>query len=324
MVISQTPLRLSLAGGGTDLPEYFRASGGAVLSVARDKYVYVVVKERFDDRIYVNSSQKEIVDSVDELQHDLARKAMNKARVNRGVEITTLADVPSEGSGLGSSSSITVGLLNALYAYQGCQVTAEHLAREACEIELDILRHPIGVQDQYIAAFGDIRFLDFRRTGRICATKLDVSEGRKQELVRHLMLFYTNRTRSASTILDEQRSNAPRRQKELASLKKMATEARSYVERGDLDRLGGLLHASWLVKKTLAAHISNDAIDAMYERARTAGALGGKIAGAGGGGFLLLYCPLERQRALREALSEYRELPIRVSRDGSKIILNVR
>jgi D-glycero-alpha-D-manno-heptose-7-phosphate kinase len=324
MIISQTPLRLSLAGGGTDLPEYYRAHGGAVLTMAIDKYVYVVVKERFDDRIYVNYSQKEIVDSIDQLQHELVRESMRKTGIDRGVEITTMADVPSEGSGLGSSSSVTVGLLNALYALAGRQVTADHLAQTACDIEVEILGRPIGVQDQYIAAFGGLQFLQFHRDGHVCATRLPVGDDRKRELVRHLLLFYTNRTRKAANILEEQRANIPHRLEELARLREMAFDASRFVAEGELDRLGDLLNSSWAVKRTLAGQISDDGLDEMYERARSAGALGGKIAGAGGGGFLLLYCPLNRQRSVRESLSAYRELPIAIARDGSKIILNIR
>ena len=176
MIITQTPLRVSLFGGGTDFPEFFTQSGGAVLSLAIDKSVYVIVKERFDDKIYINYSKKEIVDRVDQIQHELVREAMRRTGVDRGIEITTLADVPSEGSGLGSSSSITVGLLNALYAYQGEPVPLERLAREACEIEITVLGKPIGVQDQYIAAFGNLRLFTFKPDGSIATERVPVSE----------------------------------------------------------------------------------------------------------------------------------------------------
>lgn len=323
MIISQTPLRLSLAGGGTDFREFFRQHGGAVLSMAIDKYVYIVLKERFDDRIYVNYSKKETVDDVDEVQHDLVREAMRKTDVRRGIEITTLADVPSEGSGLGSSSSILVGLLNALYAYQGQQVTAERLAREACEIEIDILKRPIGVQDQYIAAYGNLRFFSFCTDGTIAAEKIDLPLTVIQELRRHLLLFYTDRTRNASDILTEQRSNIGSRIRELSRLREMAREARDFLKTGAIDAIGEVLHQSWLLKQAMAHNITDTRIDEMYLRAREAGATGGKIAGAGGGGFLLLYCPLAFQRQVRTALEGYRELPIGLSRHGSKIILNV-
>ena len=203
MIITQTPLRISFAGGGTDFPDYYRQDTGRVLSTAIDKYLFVIVKERFDNRIYVNYSQKEIVDRIDDLQHELVREAMRKTGVLDGVEITTLADIPSEGSGLGSSSSITVGLLNALYAYQGEQVPAERLAREACEIEIDILGKPIGVQDQYIAAYGGLRLFTFGSEGRVQADRVNMTDIMRRRLSNNLMLFFTNRTRRSSEILEE-------------------------------------------------------------------------------------------------------------------------
>jgi len=231
MIISQTPLRISLAGGGTDFPKFFREVGGAVVSLAIDKFVYVIVKERFDDQIYLNYSRKEIVDSVDAIQHELIREAMRVTGVSRGVEITTLADIPSGGTGLGSSSAITVGLLNALYAYQGVQVTAEQLACEACRIEIDILKKPIGVQDQYIAAYGGLRFFEFATCGEIRSEKISLSNEKKRRLSEALMLFYTNATRSADTILKEQNAKTAMNMDSLAVLRQMA-----YIKR----RLGAV------------------------------------------------------------------------------------
>ncbi len=324
MIITQTPLRISLFGGGTDFREFYLERGGAVLSLAIDKYIYVIVKERFDEKIYINYSRKEIVDSVDEIHHELVREAMRRTGVGEGVEITTLADVPSEGSGLGSSSSVTVGLLNALYAYQGEQVPLERLAREACEIEIDILGKPIGVQDQYIAAFGGLRFFEFRKDGSIGTERLDLSDEEKRRLVSNLLVFFTGRTRSSSEVLTEQKNNISERTAELEVLRDLAYEAREHVLKGSLDEIGGLMHRGWEAKKKLASNVTTPAIDALYDRAIEAGALGGKIAGAGSGGFLLLYCPRERQNAVREALGGYRELPFLLSRDGSKVIFNVR
>jgi D-glycero-alpha-D-manno-heptose-7-phosphate kinase len=324
MIITQTPLRVSLFGGGTDFRDFFLNEAGAVLSLAIDKYVYVIVKERYDEKIYVNYSIKEIVDSVGELKHELVREAMRRTGIERGVEITTLADVPSEGSGLGSSSSILVGLLNAFYAYQGQQVELRRLAQEACEIEIDVLGKPIGVQDQYIAAYGDIRFFEFQKDGTVRVERLEMEEAQKRRLVSNLLLFYTNRTRQSAAILSEQRRNIESRGAELRQLRDMAYQARELVLKGEFDRVGEMLGQSWEQKKKLASNITSPEIDRMYKSAVKAGALGGKISGAGAGGFLLLYCSRERQDAVRQAMRRYRELPIELSRDGSKVVFNIR
>ncbi|MBI4198887.1 MAG: GHMP kinase, partial [Chloroflexi bacterium] len=281
MLITQTPLRVSIAGGGTDFREFFRHEGGAVLSFAIDKFVYVIVKERFDDMIYVNYSQKEIVETVDDLKHNLVREAMRKTGVERGVEITTLADVPSEGTGLGSSSSITVGLLNALYAYQGVQVTAEQLAREASEIEIEILGKPMGIQDHYIAAYGGLRFIEFAADGEVRTRRVEVAEARQRRFISNLLLFYTAKTRHATQILAEQKRNVPHRLAELRELRRMAYEALDRLTNNSLDSIGHLLHRAWLVKQTLAPGISLPEVEETYARAREVGALGGKLCGAG-------------------------------------------
>ena len=323
MIISQTPLRTSLLGGGTDFRDFYLKEGGAVLTLAIDKYIYAILKERFDDAIVINYSRKEIVSSVAEIQHGLVREAMRKTGISKRVEITTLADIPSEGSGLGSSSSVTVGLLNVMYAYQGLQVPADRLAQEACEIEIDILGKPIGVQDQLIAAHGNLCFAEFHRDGSIAVTKLGLSTEAKRVLVSNLLLFYTNRTRKADTILKEQQANITDRKTELCHLRDLAYQGREALLVGNFDRIGDLLHENWILKRRLAGGISDSQSEEMYETALAAGALGGKIAGAGGGGFLLVYCPREKQNAVRAALSRYRELPFMLSRDGSKIIFNI-
>ena len=331
MIITQTPLRLSFLGGGTDFPEYYaapeNARGGSVVGVAIDKYIYVIAKERFDAQIYVNYSQKEIVDSVDELQHDLVREAMHLTGVSRGVEITTLADVPSEGSGLGSSSAVTVGLMQALWTYQ-CKIrTADQLAADACRIELEVLRRPMGVQDGYLSALGGICQLQFgpHDPHRVTWQHLRLSQEQINLLASNLLLFYTHRTRKSASILDRQVQNIPTRLPYLDQLRDLAQECRRVLEAGDFDHFGRLLHEGWLVKTQLAEGITDPSIDALYEQARAAGALGGKIAGAGGGGFLLLYCPLAAQDAVRARLNcHVRELPFRFERDGTKVIFNVR
>ena len=233
MIVVRTPLRISFVGGGSDFPDYFRAHGGAVLSTAIDKYVYVIVKERFDDQIYINYSRKEIVDSVADIQHELVREAMRITGVDRGVEITTLADVPSSGTGLGSSSSITVGLLQALYAYKGVLVTAEQLAQQACEIEIERCKKPIGKQDQYIAAFGGLRVIQFHPDNSVAVQSVDCGEAVRQQLNRELLLFYTDVTRIAGGVLQEQQQNILARRDELAEIAALVEPGRVCICGGD-------------------------------------------------------------------------------------------
>ena len=323
MIISQTPLRISFAGGGTDFAGFYEAEGGCVVSSAIDKYIYVTVKERFDQNIRVGYSRTEITDTLDELQHELVREAMRKFATKPGIEIDTMADIPSEGSGLGSSSSVTVGVLNALYAYEGEITPAEKLAREACEIEIEVLGKPIGKQDQYIAAYGGLRCIEFRQDGTVDSTRLNVSEELRRELSDHLLLFYTGVTRQSSQILSEQKENIADRISVLRQMRGQARELKRKLEAGDIDAVGEALREGWELKKKLAGAISNARIDKLYDGAISAGALGAKIAGAGGGGFLLIYCRRDKTTPVRRAFSDLRELPFRLERDGTKVIFNV-
>ena len=325
MIISQTPLRISFAGGGTDLKDFWSVEQGAVLSTSIDKYVYVIIKERFDDLLYVNYTQKEVVDRPSELKHELVREAMLKTGIERGVEITTLADIPSEGSGLGSSSSITVGLLNAFYAYKGKQVMAEQLAKEACDIEINILGKPIGKQDQYIAAYGGLREITFHPNENVSVDTVKNQNSHRRIFGSNLLLFYTDITRKSSEILTEQKAETHNKMEILRKMRGQVSQIRKVLENNDrYDEVGQILNETWKLKKQLTGKISNPVIDDMYQKARIAGALGGKISGAGGGGFLLVYVPREKQNAVREALEDYREFPFMLEPDGSKIIFNVR
>lgn len=324
MIVVQAPLRISFFGGGTDLPAFYTREPGCVLNTAIDKRVYVIIKERFDDLIYVNYSRKEIVERVNDLQHGLVREAMKLTGVDGGVEITTLADIPSEGSGLGSSSSITVALLLALHVYQGESPTAECLAQEACRIEILALGKPIGKQDQYIAAYGGLRQLTFLPDEQVRVDSINLQDGLRIRLGQRLMLFYTGETRSADPILREQGQRVPDSLEVLRVMKAQAETGKELLLHGDLDGFGALLHDAWLLKRELAGGITTGQIDAMYEAARSAGALGGKITGAGGGGFMLLYVPPAAQDAVRNALRDFREVPIGLERDGSKVIFNAR
>jgi D-glycero-alpha-D-manno-heptose-7-phosphate kinase len=323
MIITQTPLRIGLLGGGTDLPDYYREHGGRVLNCAIDKYVYVIVKQRFDDEIYVNYSKKEIVSRVEDLEHELVREAMWMTGVTNGVEITTLADIPSSGSGLGSSSAVTVGLLHALFAYRGRQVTAEELADRACTIEIDRCGKPIGKQDQYIAAYGGIRDIRFGPGDQVTAEELELPPAGRRDLQRHLMLFYTGVTRSANSILAEQTANIKATRDQLDILRDLAGLAVNRLCSGDVDAVGEAMRKGWEAKRQLATGISNAQVDSAVDRALEAGATGAKLTGAGGGGFLLVICPMERQRAVRSSLADMRELPVKLDRLGSRIVLNV-
>jgi D-glycero-alpha-D-manno-heptose-7-phosphate kinase len=323
MIITQTPLRIGLLGGGTDLPDYYREHGGRVLNCALDKYIYVIVKQRFDDDIYVNYSKKEIVSRVEDLEHELVREAMQMTGVTNGVEITTLADIPSAGSGLGSSSAVTVGLLHALSAYQGRQVSAEELAEQACAIEIERCGKPIGKQDQYIAALGGIRDIRFGPGDVVVAEELELRAHDRRALQRQIMLFYTGITRSANTILAEQNANIESTRPQLDLLRDLAGFAAERLRSGDVDAIGPALRESWEAKRKLASGVSNDQIDRAVTRALDAGASGAKLTGAGGGGFLLVICPVERQHAVRRTLEDMRELPVKLDRQGSRIVLNV-
>ena len=322
MIIVQTPLRVSFFGGGTDLPSYYLSEGGCVLTSSIDKYIFITIKERFDDLIRLGWTRTEMVESVNDIQHELVREALKMTGITRGVEITTMGDIPSAGSGLGSSSTVTVGALHAMYAYQGNLVTADALAKEACEIEIGRLGKPIGIQDQYIVAFGGLRFIEFKTSGEVNIKKVKLSTAVKRKFNENLLLFYTGMGRSADKILGEQKNNINNRLATLRTLKEMAATARNELEAGNVDIIGELLHESWQLKKKLASQISNGQIDEMYDAARKAGAIGGKITGAGGGGFLLLYCPHEYQERVRQALSHLQELPFLLEESGSKVIFD--
>jgi D-glycero-alpha-D-manno-heptose-7-phosphate kinase len=324
LIIVQTPLRISFFGGGTDFPSFFMEEGGCVLSSAIDKYIFVTVKERFDRKLRVGYTQTEMVDEVDCIRHDLIRESLRLTGIREGLEVTTMGDIPSEGSGLGSSSTVTVGALQAMYMHLGEIVSAERLAREASAIEIHTLNKPIGIQDQYIAAYGGFRFFEFRSDGEVSVEKLKMSPESHRILNHSFLLFFTGVSRQADSVLTEQKSNIKDRLVELRAIKQMAYQARRDIEIGDFDSIGALLHHSWELKKRLSRTVSNGTINEIYDSARRAGAIGGKITGAGGGGFLLLYVPYERQAAVRNALSGLQELPFRLESDGSKVIFNYR
>jgi D-glycero-alpha-D-manno-heptose-7-phosphate kinase len=322
MIISRTPLRVSFAGGGTDLPSYYRNhGGGAVLSAAIDKYVYVMVNTKFDKDIRLSYSHiAEYVQKVDQLKHPMAREAMKATGVSEAVEVVTISDIPAEGTGLGSSSSFAVGILNALNAFKGELKSPRELAEEACRLEIDVLGEPIGKQDQYAAAFGGLRYYEFSPDGSVSVNPLPLSKSQMDDFCSHFSLFYSGVVRSASNILSRQNQRTEVNLDALARIKEMAKETKDAILRGDYAQVGHLLDEGWKLKRTLTEGISNDALDKIYERAKAAGALGGKVTGAGGGGFFVIASPPEKREAVAKALNELRCLKLHVSHEGSRII----
>jgi len=320
MIISRTPFRVSFVGGGTDLPAFYSQHQGAVMSMTINKYVYITVNRRFDETLRLSYSKTEIVETLDAVQHPLFRETLRLTGVVSGIEATSIADIPS-GTGLGSSSTFTVGLLNALHAFRGHHKSAEDLAAEACHLEIDVLGEPIGKQDQYGAAFGGLRRYRFNEDGSVFVDPVICSPGTKRTLLEHLMFFYLGGSRDARQILENQSKQISQKIEYLHRLRDLVDRFHSVLVRGtSLSELGELLHENWLCKRELAANVSNSCIDDYYERGRLAGALGGKLLGAGQGGFLMLFCPPQKRAAVREALRDLREIEFGFEPEGSKII----
>ncbi len=324
MIISKTPLRVSFVGGGTDLADFCDEHGGAVVSSAIDKWINIVVAPRFEGDLRVSYSKTEIVSTANEVQHELVREALRLTGLPRGLDVVTLADVPSQGTGLGSSSAVTVGLLNALYAYQGVFRSTGDLAEEASHIEIDVLGKPIGRQDQYAAAHGGFNFIEFMpRGGGVRVEPIVCPAQTLERLHRSLMLFYTGRQRAASDVLGGQRE-AIRQGTATAALlamRDLAYEMRELLGRGDADGVGPLLDRNWELKRSLVAGVSDARVDGWYRLAREAGASGGKLLGAGAGGFLLVMAAPERQAQVRTALEDLREVPFHFAARGTQITL---
>jgi D-glycero-alpha-D-manno-heptose-7-phosphate kinase len=327
MIISKTPLRLSFVGGGTDLADFYDQHGGAVISSAIDKWIHVIVAPRFEGDLRVSYSRTEIVPTASDVKHELVREALSLTGLPRGLDVVTLADVPSQGTGLGSSSAVTVGLLNALYAYQGMFRSPLDLAEEASQIEIDILGKPIGRQDQYAVAHGGFNFIEFLpRGGGIRVEPIICPPQTLERLHRSLMLFYTGRQRAASEVLSGQRNAIidGSATTALLGMRDLAYELRETLGRGDAESVGPLLDRNWELKRSLVSGLSDDQIDEWYASARKAGASGGKLLGAGAGGFLLIMASPERQPNVRAALGTLREVPFHFAARGTQITLLTR
>jgi D-glycero-alpha-D-manno-heptose-7-phosphate kinase len=322
VIVSCAPFRVSFAGGGSDIASFYRKQRGAVLSCAIAKYSFIVVHPFFSaTKYHLKYARTELVDRLDEIQHPILREALRMQNIDPGIEITSVADIPA-GTGLGSSSSFSVALINALYAHRRIFVPKEALASEACVIEIERLGEPIGKQDQYAAAYGGVNLIEFERHGGVTVQPLLLPTATLSELEGNLMLFYTGGQRDARTVLSHQVTAIESDDVVVARMQQMvdlAYEMRTILLAGDLDDFGLALHRGWEMKRGLSSQISTSAIDEIYDKAREAGALGGKLAGAGGGGFLLLYCPKDAQSRVREALGALQSLEFRFDWGGARI-----
>jgi D-glycero-alpha-D-manno-heptose-7-phosphate kinase len=322
VIITQTPLRVSFLGGGTDMTAFCRDEPGAVVSCTIDKYVYVIAKERYDRRLRAGYTRTELVDHVEELEHDLVRESFRMAGIDGGVEVSTLADIPTRGSGLGSSSAVTVGLLHALWVYLGRLPGRRELAERACELELDRLLRPAGRQDQYAAAYGGLRYLQFQGASAEVSERIRAPDTLRA-LNESLLLFFTGRTRSSSHILADQNGRMAQNRSALRLMKGLADAARDSLLAGDVPAIGPLMHEGWTLKRGLSERITDGDIDRLYASARRSGATGGKLCGAGGGGFLLLFVPAEFREAVRLALAGLPELSFSLESSGTRVLANV-
>ena len=323
MIISRTPLRMSFVGGGSDMPSFYRRFGGAVVSTGIDRYVYVNINRKFDEGIRIAYSRTEEVERREEVEHRIVRATLEMMGVEGGLEITTIADIPSRGTGLGSSSSFTVGLINALSAYLGRHCSADELGRRSCEVELERCGEPIGKQDQYAAAYGGLNIIEFNPDDTVLVSPVVMPKNARDLLQRRIITFYTGRTRSASALLARQDAATATDTAVQASLRRMVELAhvlRAELNRGTVDTFGAILDENWALKKGLAAGISDGPIDGWYAAAKRAGALGGKVLGAGAGGFLMFYAPEERHEAIRRELAGLREVKLGFEPLGSRII----
>lgn len=323
MIICKTPLRMSFLGGGTDLPSFYRKYGGMVVSTSIDKYVFVTINPKFDERLRLSYSITENVDKLDELKHPLVKAALKYRNVTGGIEITSIADIPSGGTGLGSSSSFTVGLLHVLSAYKGKFCSLEQLADEACHIEIDLCGEPIGKQDQYAAAFGGLNVIEFYPDDNVRVTPVVCKLEYLRKFESQILCFYTGRTRSASNILQEQSSRSRDDQIVIGALSAMKGLGWDFVKSlydGDYAAMGAILHEGWMLKRSISSNITDSEIDRYYDAARKEGAYGGKLLGAGGGGFLMIQAPLDRHDAITQALGELRRISLKFSNEGSRII----
>ena len=322
MIVSKTPLRMSYVGGGSDLPSFYRDELGAVLSTSIDKYIFIALNRKFDGKIRLSYSKTEEVDRVGDIEHPLVREALTLMGIEGGIEIASMADIPSRGSGLGSSSSYVVGLLHALYAYKSQYADKGTLAAQACEIEIDRCGEPIGKQDQYAAAYGGLNLIRFHGDETVSVDPVICPKAVTDEIQDSTLVFFTGRTRSASAVLRDQSAAMaqPDRRLLMRRMVQLAFELKAELEAGRLDAFGEILDDNWRLKAQLTSGISDPQIDDWYQRAMKSGAKGGKLLGAGNGGFLMFFAPKESHAAIKQALVELLPVEFRFDRNGSQIV----
>jgi D-glycero-alpha-D-manno-heptose-7-phosphate kinase len=323
VLMTRTPLRVSFAGGGTDLADFYERECGAVFSTAIDKYIYVTVKRHgtvFNEAIRLNYSKSEQVQTLEEIENDIARECLRFLEIEPPIYISTVADLPAS-TGLGGSSSFAVGLLNALHAFRGERVSAGQLAEEACHIEIDVLKQPIGKQDQYAAAFGGLNFFSFKSGGVVTVEPQRLNNGGLKSLFNSILMFWTGHQRDSSSVLSEQKANTVAKMDSLLRMREHALELQRLTSNGsfDVERFGRILDESWNLKRELSSKITTDQIDEWYRSAIEAGADGGKLCGAGGGGFLLFIARPEKQPLVRQALARLTQVPVQHEVYGSQV-----
>jgi len=322
MIVSKTPLRMSFVGGGSDLAAFYREETGAVLSTSIDKYMYFALNKKFDGRLRISYTRTEDVETPQQVQHPLVREALSVTGIEGGVEIASMADIPSKGSGLGSSSAYTVGLLNGLFAYKNQYVSKEALARLACEIEIQRCHEPIGKQDQYAAAYGGLNLIRFHPDESVSVDPVICPAPILDELQASILVFFTGRTRSASSVLAHHSQGllTTDKRKRLQRMVQLAFELKQELESGRLSNFGEILHENWHLKMQMATGVSDRQIDAWYAAGRASGALGGKLLGAGNGGFLMFFAPPERHAQIAKVLSDLRRVKFGFDRTGAQIV----
>jgi len=324
MIVSRTPLRMSFVGGGSDLPSYYRKKGGAVLSTSVDKYMYVTVNKKFDNKIRLSYSITENENNIQQIKHPIVRNTLELLDIQGGVEITSISDIPSQGSGLGSSSSYTVALLHALYAYKGESISKEELGRLSSHIEIDLCGDRIGKQDQYAAAFGGLNLIEFNEDDSVVVTPVICKPETIKKMEESIIVFYTGRTRSASTLLSEQSDNMKKADKRelMSNMVSLAYDMRSLLENDDIEPLGELLDQNWQLKRQMTVGISDLQIDGWYSKGILAGATGGKLLGAGNGGFMMFFAPKEKHTDIIKAMKGLQRVPFSFDDKGSKIVFS--
>ena len=324
MIVSRTPLRMSFVGGGSDLPSYYRQKGGAVLSTSIDKYIYVTVNKKFDSDIRLSYSLTENESSAKQIKHPIVRNALSFLGIERGIEITSISDIPSHGSGLGSSSSYTVALLHALYSYQGKSISKEELGRLSSYIEIDLCGDNIGKQDQYAASFGGLNLIEFNEDDSVVVSPVICKPETILRMEELILVFYTGRTRSASSLLNDLSENMkrPRKRALMSDMVSIAYEMKDLLENNDVDFVGELLDKNWKLKRQMTLGISDAQIDDLYNKGILAGATGGKLLGAGNGGFIMFFAPKEKHVNITKAMKNLKSIPFSFEGGGSKIVFS--